>query len=62
MEQYQFTTVLEWMMHVSIAEYIRNNATNRLELVGVSGFRVQWLRRLTSVIVTWYCGRIEVPP
>ena len=56
MEQYQFATVSEWMMHGNIMEYIRKNATNRLELVGVSAFRVQWLHRLTfgdSYVVRW---------
>jgi len=41
MGQYQLTTVSEWMMHGNIMEYIRKNATNRLELVGVSGFQVR---------------------
>ena len=56
MEQYQFATVSEWMMHGNIMEYIRKNATNRLELVGVSAFRAQWLHRLTfgdSYVVRW---------
>ena len=38
--QYQFATVSEWMLHGTIIEYIRKTATNRLELVGVPGFRV----------------------
>ena len=33
MEKGQFTTVSEWMAHGNIMEYIRNNHTNRLELV-----------------------------
>ena len=41
MEQYQFATVSEWMVHGNIMEYIRKNDTNRLELVGVSGFQVR---------------------
>ena len=60
MDRYQFATVSEWMMRGNIMEYIRKNATNRLELVGVLGFRVQWFSRLSSVTVTWCCGRIEV--
>ena len=41
-EQYQFATVSEWMAHGNIMEYIRKYATNRLELVRVSDFQVQW--------------------
>ena len=33
MEKGQFTTVSEWMAHGNIMEYIKNNHTNRLELV-----------------------------
>ena len=62
MGQHQFATVSEWMIHGNIMEYIRKNATNRLELVGVSGFQVRWLLQfpLTSIIVTWCSGRAEV--
>ena len=42
MDQYQLATVSEWMRHGNIMEYIKENSTNRLELVGVSGFQVQW--------------------
>ena len=34
-----FVTVSEWMTHGNIIEYIRKNATNRLELVCVSKLR-----------------------
>ena len=33
MEKGQFVTVSEWMVHGTIVEYIKNNHTNRLELV-----------------------------
>jgi len=42
MEQYQLATVSEWMRRGNIMEYIKKNTANRLELVGVSGFQVQW--------------------
>ena len=32
-EKEQFTTVSEWMAHGNIMQYIKNNRTNRLELV-----------------------------
>ncbi|KAF9644384.1 kinase-like protein [Thelephora ganbajun] len=32
-EQYPFATVSEWMVHGNIMQYIRRNATNRLELL-----------------------------
>jgi hypothetical protein len=38
-EQYQFATVAEWMVHGNIMEYIRKYATNRLELVGISALQ-----------------------
>ena len=40
-EQYQFATVSEWMVHGSIMEYIKMNATNRLDLVCASTFQVR---------------------
>jgi len=40
-EQYQFATVSEWMVHGNIMEYIRKYATNRLELVRASDSHVQ---------------------
>ena len=42
-EQYQFATVSEWMVHGNIMEYIRKTATNRLELVRALGFHVSGL-------------------
>jgi len=33
MEKGQFSTVLEWMAHGNIMDFIRNNHINRLELV-----------------------------
>ena len=33
MEKGQFVTVSEWMAHGNIMQYIKNNHTNRLELV-----------------------------
>ena len=36
MEKAQFTTVLEWVAHGNIMDYIKKNSVNRLELV--SGF------------------------
>ena len=33
MEEGQFVTVSEWMAHGSIMEFIKNNHTNRLDLV-----------------------------
>jgi len=45
MEQYQLATVSEWMRHGNIMEYTKKNATNTLELVGVSGFQVLWFLR-----------------
>jgi len=40
-EQYQFATVSEWMVHGNIMEYIRKYATKRLELVRASDSHVQ---------------------
>ena len=38
---YQFAMVSEWMIHGNIMEYIKKNATNRLELVCIVGFQIR---------------------
>ena len=50
-EQYQFATVSEWMMHGNIMEYIRKNATNRLKLVRVSMSLCEYFIRSASTTV-----------
>ena len=40
-EQYQFATVSEWMVHGNIMQYIKDTATNRLALVRISVFEGQ---------------------
>ena len=46
---YQFTTVSEWVVH----GYTGKNATNRLELVGVSGFQWFPINPSNSCVVQW---------
>ena len=49
MKWYQFTTVSEWVVH----GYTGKNATNRLELVGVSGFQWFPINPSNSCVVQW---------
>ena len=49
MEWYQFATVSEWVVN----GYTGKNATNRLELVGVSGFQWFLINPSNSCVVQW---------
>ena len=49
MEWYQFATVSEWVVH----GYTGKNVTNRLELVGVSGFQWFPINPSNSCVVQW---------
>ena len=60
--QYQFATVSEWMVHGTIMEYIRENATNRLELGRVFIFRGERFPNLTSVTAARCGARAGVSP
>ena len=64
LERCQFTTVSEWMTRGHIWEYIRKNATNRMELVRPSIFQVEFfILQVLSLTTVTRCGaRAKISP